>query len=185
MKSYLVALVVGMVTVVAIPIGIFAQGGGTAEAPAQRSEKTQAAQVLAGRVGQILGAATACRDIARPRISGMTDMLMEAFKISTSTEDELNTVKQLYEKSIAEGQSAVKSRKIDCAAADRNLADLEQVTRTPVASAPPAASPTPAAAKPLPPPQAAAAALPPRTTAFADTPAPVGVAPAPVGVATA
>src|ERR1700732_1027699 len=111
MKSYLVALVVGMATVVAIPIGIFAQRGGTADTPAQRSEKTQAAQVLAGRVGQILGAATACRDVARPRISGMTDMLMEACKISTSSEDELSADKQLYEKNVVEGKNAVKSRK--------------------------------------------------------------------------
>src|ERR1700730_17562403 len=151
MKSTIVALFIGVATVAAIPIGISAQRGQTTDAPAQRNEKTQAAQVLAARVGQVLGAATACRDVARPRISSMTDMLMEAFKISTANEDELNAVQQLYEKSVAEGQSAVKSRRIDCAAAERNLADLEQVTKTPVSSAPLAASAMPAAAASSPP----------------------------------
>jgi ABC-type branched-subunit amino acid transport system substrate-binding protein len=99
----------------------------------------------------------------------MTDMLMEAFKISTASEDELNSVKQLYEKNVAEGQNAVKSRKLDCAAADRNLADLEQVTRTPVVSAPPPARTKPAVAPP------AAAAAPAPTAANA---APVQRAPA-------
>jgi ABC-type branched-subunit amino acid transport system substrate-binding protein len=172
MKSTIVALLIGVATVAAIPIGIYAQRGETTDAPAQRNEKTQAAQVLAARVGQVLGAATACRDVARPRISSMTDMLMEALKISTTNGDDLNAVKQLYQKSVAEGQSAVKSRRIDCAAAERNLADLEQVTRAPTSSAPPAASSTPATATPSPP-QAAAGATPPppQTTAVAAPPA--------------
>jgi branched-chain amino acid transport system substrate-binding protein len=143
-----------------------AQRNQTADATAQRGEKAQAAQVLATRIGQVLGAATACRDVARLRISSMVDMLMEAFKISATNEDELNAIKQLYEKSVAEGQNAVKNRKIDCAAADRNLADLEQITRTP---APPAASSTPAATTPPP----------PRTTAVTAPPAAAGVAPPP------
>jgi branched-chain amino acid transport system substrate-binding protein len=179
MKSKIVALFVGVATVAAIPIGISAQRGQTTDDPAQRNEKTQAAQVLAARVGQVLGAATACRDVSRPRISSMTEMLMEAFKISTTNEDKLNAVKQLYEKSVAEGQSAVRSRRIDCAAADRNLADLEQVTKTPVSSAPPAASSLPAAAMPSPP-RAAAAPLPPAANSTAPMPRLAAVAaPAP------
>jgi branched-chain amino acid transport system substrate-binding protein len=176
MKSkLLLALVVGVLTIVAIPIGIFAQRNEAVDATAQRGEKTQAAQVLATRVGQVLGAATACKDVARPRISSMTDMLMEAFKISTANQDELNAVKQLYEKNVAEGQNAVKSRKLDCAAADRNLADLEQVTRTPVASAPAAARAAPAA---TPPPAVAAPAV-AAPTAAAPAPAAANTAPAP------
>ena len=56
---------------------------------AQPKDKVEAAQGLATRVGQILGAATACRDVARPRIVNMTDMLMEVFKASTANEGEL------------------------------------------------------------------------------------------------
>jgi branched-chain amino acid transport system substrate-binding protein len=189
MKLKILVLFVGMATVAAIPIGISAQRGETTDAPALRNEKTQAAKILAARVGQVLGAATACRDVARPRISSMTDMLMEAFKISTTNEDELNAVKQLYEKSVAEGQSAVRSRRIDCAAADRNLADLEQVTKAPVSPAPPSASSTPPAAMPSPPqaapvtvpPRAAAATLPATAGRAAPTPrlAAVGAPPAP------
>ena len=104
----------------------------------QRSDKAEAALGLATRVGQILGAATACRDIARPRIANMTDLLLEVFKASTTSEDELKATKQLYDRNVAEGQRAVNSRQIDCLNADRNLADLESavLTTTPVASAP-------------------------------------------------
>ena len=182
MKSTIVALFVGVATVAAIPIGISAQRGQTTDAPAQRNEKTQAAQVLAARVGQVLGAATACRDVARPRISSMTEMLMEAFKISTTNEDELNAVKQLYEKSVAEGQSAVKSRRIDCVAADRNLVDLEQVTKTPISSAPLAAPSMPAAAASSPP-RAGAAPLPPAATGAAPMPRLAAVAAPPPAAA--
>ena len=181
MKSQIVALVAGAAVIVAIPIGISAQRNAAADPTSQRSEKTQAAQVLATRVGQILGAATACKDVARPRVSRMTEMLMEAFKISTASEDDLNAVKQLYEKNVAEGQNAVKNRKLDCAAADRNLADLEQVTRTPVASAPP-----PAPAATAPPPAAANAAPLPRVTAAAAPPPPAaGSVPPPRATAVA
>jgi branched-chain amino acid transport system substrate-binding protein len=179
MKSKLVALLIGLAIIVAIPIAISAQRNEAVDATAQRSEKTQAAQVLATRVGQVLGAATACKDVARLRISSMTDMLMEAFKISTAGDDELNAVKQLYEKNVAEGQNAVRSRKLDCAAADRNLADLEQVTRTPVAAAPAPARATAAPSPPVAsaPAPAAANAAPPRAPAVMAPPAAAGATP--------
>src|SRR5260370_37645081 len=179
MKSKLVALVASVAMVAAVSFSV----------SAQRTDKGQAAQALATRVGQILGAATACRDVARPRISNMTDMLMEAFKASTSNEDELKAVRQLYEKNVADGQNAVKSRRIDCTAADRNLADLEQATATkaPVASAPPppasstplaTAAPPPQAAGVPPAPVAAGVAPLPRTIAAVALPAPAVAAPA-------
>jgi ABC-type branched-subunit amino acid transport system substrate-binding protein len=155
--------------VAGVSIGVMAQRSEPPASAAQRSEKVQAAQALATRVGQILGAATACRDIARPRVTAMTNMLMEVFKASTPSPDELNSIRQLYEKSLADGQSAVSNRRLDCAAADRNLANLEKaVTGTPTAAAAtaPAASPSTA---PTSPPAAAA----PR----AAEPAPVVVAP--------
>jgi len=166
MKSKLVALVASVAMVAAVSFSV----------SAQRTDKGQAAQALATRVGQILGAATACRDVARPRISNMTDMLMEAFKASTSNEDELKAVRQLYEKNVADGQNAVKSRRIDCAVADRNLADLEQATATkaPVASAPP----PPASSTPL-----ATAAPPPQAAGVPPAPVAAGVAPLPRTVA--
>ena len=168
MKAQSVALVVGVAMIAAVSIGIATQRNEAANAAALRSEKAQAAQGLAARVGQILGAAMACRDIARPRIADMTDMVMEVFKVSTANDDELNTIKQMYDRNITEGQSAVSSRRIDCVAADRNLVNLEKAIN-PTVAAPPAATSTPTAS----------AAPAPRTAAVAAPPAPaaVGVAP--------
>src|ERR1700736_1578264 len=186
MKSRSVALVVGTAMVAAVSISVAAQRNQAANAAAQRNEKpqavneeAQAAQDLATRVGQILGAAMACRDIARPRIGNMTDMLSEVFKVSATNEDELNAIKQLYDKNVAEGQSAVTRGRIDCAAADSNLTNLENAITskgpvvagptpsTPAVAAPRAAraaavaaAPAPAALVVAPPPRATTAAIP-------------------------
>jgi ABC-type branched-subunit amino acid transport system substrate-binding protein len=156
----------------AASIGVVAQRSELPATSAQRSEKVQAAQSLATRVGQILGAAIACRDIGRPRITAMNDMLLEVLKASSPNPDELNAIRQLYEKSLADGQNAVSNRRLDCAAADRNLANLEKaVTGTPTAAATPQTSPPSPPAAPLAPPRAAepapAIVAPPRATAFA------------------
>src|SRR5215471_5861759 len=103
---------------------------------AQRNEKNEAARDLAVRVGQLLGAASVCREIARPRIKNISDMLMDVLKNATSSADELNAFKQTYDKSIAEGQRAVTSRRIECATADRDLAGLESAVTSPSATAP-------------------------------------------------
>jgi ABC-type branched-subunit amino acid transport system substrate-binding protein len=130
----------------------------------QRSDKAEAALGLATRVGQILGAATACRDIARPRIANMTDLLLEVFKASTTSEDELKATKQLYDRNVAEGQRAVNSRQIDCLNADRNLADLESAVLTTT----PASAPTGVAAS---------------GRSASPAAAPAGVGPSPTGAA--
>jgi hypothetical protein len=157
MKSQSVAWVVGVTVVAAISIGVAMRQGDSTDTAAQRTEKVQGAQALATRVGQVLGAATACRDIARSRITAMTDVLMEIFTASTPSPGDLIAIRLLYEKSRNDGQSAVSNRQLDCAAADRNLANLEKA----VTSAPTAA----AATLPMTPP--ASPPAPPRTTAVA------------------
>ena len=176
MKTQLIVGVVGVALVAAVSIGVTAQRGEPTD-PAQRNDKVQAAQALATRVGQILGAATACHDIARPRITGMNDMLMEVFRASTSNADELTAIRQLYDKSVTDGQNAVSARRVDCGAADRNLANLEKaVTGTPTSAVTAAPAPTPAPAPPPPrviaPPPSPADAAPPRATVVAIPPVP-------------
>jgi ABC-type branched-subunit amino acid transport system substrate-binding protein len=121
-------IAVAVVTAVVTPTSI-----GTT---APRNEKVEVAHDLATRVGQILGAATACRDIARPRIKNMHDRFMDVLKSAASTADELGAIKQSYDRSIAEGQRAVTTRRIECFAADRELAELESAVTVPSATAP-------------------------------------------------
>jgi ABC-type branched-subunit amino acid transport system substrate-binding protein len=115
----------------------------------------------------------------------MNDMLMEVFRASTSNADELTAIRQLYDKSVTDGQNAVAARRVDCGAADRNLANLEKaVTGTPASAAATAPAPTPAPAPPPPrviaPPPSPADAAPPRATVVAIPPVPAASAIAPL-----
>ena len=112
----------------------------------------------------------------------MTDMLLEVFKASTANEGELGAIKQLYDRNVVEGQRAVTNRQLDCATADRNLADLESAI---AGKSPALSAPRPTAAFAGSPPPAAVAVT--RATPVAAPPAKTatGVAPARTAVATA
>jgi ABC-type branched-subunit amino acid transport system substrate-binding protein len=97
---------------------------------AQPDEKMDAARDIAARVGQILGGAAACRDIAPPRIKNMDEKLQAVLTFATSNADNFNALKQVYVRSLAEGQRTVTSRLKECAAVDRDLADLENAIKT-------------------------------------------------------
>jgi branched-chain amino acid transport system substrate-binding protein len=97
---------------------------------AQPDEKMEVARDVAARVGQILGSAGACRDIAPARIKGMNDKLQAVFSFATGNAGDLNALRQLYEKNLGEGQRAVTSRRKDCGAVERDLADLESAITT-------------------------------------------------------
>ncbi len=97
---------------------------------AQPDEKIEIVRDIAARVGQILGGAGACRDIAPPRIKNMDDKLQAVFSFATSNADDLNALKQIYMRNLAEGQRTITSRLKECAAIDRDLADLERAIKT-------------------------------------------------------
>src|SRR5882672_973906 len=97
---------------------------GTAGAAA--GDKTDVVRDLAGRVGPIVGSATACRDIARPRIQVVTDKFAAVIKEAATNEAERSDLTQSFDRSVAEGRNAVTSGRIDCRSADRQLADLER-----------------------------------------------------------
>jgi hypothetical protein len=105
---------------------------------AQRSDRIDALRQIAASVGHVVGAASACREIARPRIKAVTDKLSDLINASTVNGEEISSMRQAYDQSTIEGQRTVTSKKIDCAAADRDLADLEGI----VTSEPPAATTT-------------------------------------------
>jgi branched-chain amino acid transport system substrate-binding protein len=97
---------------------------GTAGAAA--GDKTDVVRDLAGRVGPIVGSASACRDIARPRIQVITDKFAAVITEAATNEAERSDLTQSFDRSVAEGRSAVTNGRIDCRSADRQLADLER-----------------------------------------------------------
>jgi branched-chain amino acid transport system substrate-binding protein len=102
---------------------------------AQTDDKMEVARDVAARVGQIVGGAGACRDINPVRIKSMSDKLQAVLNFATNSPDDLKALKQVYEKNLGDGQRAVTSRRQDCGAVERDLAELENATRTPSSSA--------------------------------------------------
>lgn len=119
-----------------------------------RDEKANVVRQLAVRVGSVLGAASACRSIAQPRIKGVTDKITEVIKGSTANKDELSSILQAFELSVAGGQRAISGGQTDCATAERELGELERAAAAPLPLASPGAAPAPA---PQPGPMAAVA----------------------------
>src|SRR6266702_3058433 len=98
----------------------------TGTAGAAAGDKTDVVRDLAGRVGPIVGSASACRDIARPRIQVITDKFTAVITEAATNEAERSDLTQSFDRSVAEGRSAVTTGRIDCRSADRQLADLER-----------------------------------------------------------
>jgi branched-chain amino acid transport system substrate-binding protein len=97
---------------------------GTAGAAA--GDKTDVVRDLAGRVGPIIGSASACRDIARPRIQVIVDKFKAVITEASSNEAERSELTQAFDRSVADGRGAVTTGRTDCRSADRQLADLER-----------------------------------------------------------
>src|SRR5712671_5954942 len=97
---------------------------GTAGAAA--GDKTDVVRDLAGRVGPIVGSASACRDIARPRVQLIADKFAGVIAEASSNEAERSDLTHLFERSVADGRNAVTTGRIDCRLADRQLADIER-----------------------------------------------------------
>ena len=97
---------------------------GTAGAAA--GDKTDVVRDLAGRVGPIIGSASACRDIARPRIQVIVDKFTAVITEASSNEAERSDLTQAFDRSVADGRGAVTTGRTDCRSADRQLADLER-----------------------------------------------------------
>jgi branched-chain amino acid transport system substrate-binding protein len=81
---------------------------------------------LAGRVGPIMGAALACRDIAPPRVRVIADKFQAVVTEAASNEAERNDLAQLLDRFVAVGLDNVSSGRIDCKLVERQLSYLEQ-----------------------------------------------------------
>jgi hypothetical protein len=112
-------------------LAIAAPATGTA---GQNSDKVDALLHMATGVGHAVSDASVCREIAWSRVKALTDKFSDLVKTSVTKSDEFSLIQQAYDQSSVDFQRAVASKRIDCAAAVRELADLERA----VASPPPA-----------------------------------------------
>src|SRR6266851_3785814 len=98
----------------------------TGTAGAAAGDKTDVVRDLAGRVGPIVGSASACRDIARPRVQLISDKFAGVIAEASSNETERSDLTLLFERSVADGRNAVTAGRMDCRLAERQLADIER-----------------------------------------------------------
>lgn len=95
---------------------------------APRDDKGSVLRALAGRVGHVLGAASACPAINKARIKGISDRIVDVIKTSAANEEESTAIIETLNSSQSEGARGVASRQTDCATADRELSDLESAS---------------------------------------------------------
>jgi hypothetical protein len=109
---------------------------------AQRGDWIDSLRQIATDVGRLSSAASVCREISWPRVKALTDGFSDLVKASVTNGEEFSSIQQAYDQSTIEGQLTVSSKRTDCAAAVRDLADLERaVTSQPPAAAATGASP--------------------------------------------
>ena len=74
---------------------------------AARADNIDIVRDLAGRVGPIVGSASACRDIARPRVQMIADKFAAVIKEASPSEADRDSLTKLLDRSIADGRDAV------------------------------------------------------------------------------
>jgi len=106
----------------------FLLAGSLSAASAPRDDKGSALRGLVSRVGHLLGAASACPNVSRPRIKSISDKITDVIKASSVGDDESKGFLDLFNANYVEGSRAVNTKQTDCATADRELADLESAS---------------------------------------------------------
>jgi hypothetical protein len=87
-------------------------------ASAASDSGTDVVRDLAGRVGPIVGAALACRDIARTRLQVIVDKFHAVIRDASAHEAERSDLAQAFDRSITDGTNLLTSGKTDCTAPD-------------------------------------------------------------------
>jgi branched-chain amino acid transport system substrate-binding protein len=86
---------------------------------------------LVVRVGPIIGSAFACQSIERLRVQSIADRFAAVIREASPNETERAGLTQQLDRSVADGRAAVKTGKLDCGVAERQLVDLERSIAAP------------------------------------------------------
>ncbi|MBC8048539.1 MAG: ABC transporter substrate-binding protein [Chitinophagales bacterium] len=83
---------------------------------------------LAARGGQVIGAASGCREIASSRIKSMKDRVIALIESSAVRREDVTFLIEMFESSLAAGQRAITTAQVACDSAERDFAALERST---------------------------------------------------------
>ena len=93
----------------------------------QQGQQLTDAQVFSVAAGRILGAATACDQIDRARVSTAASKAATLAASVAADEDELSTAKELMKASALMGRRAVQVGKADCKVVEVSFSKLEEI----------------------------------------------------------
>jgi len=125
--------------IVAAGAALIAGPGSGIAAP--RSDRIDDLVQIATGVGRVSSAASVCREISWPRIKVLTDNFSDLIKASVPQGEEFASIQQAYDQSTVDSQRTVTSKQTDCAAAVRDLVDLERAVTSRLSTAGTAAAP--------------------------------------------
>jgi branched-chain amino acid transport system substrate-binding protein len=97
-----------------------------APASAAPTSSTNLVRDLAFRVGPIVGAALACREIARSRLQIIVDKFQTLIREATAQDTERADLAQVFDRSITDGTNQLTAGKSDCIIAERRLSEFER-----------------------------------------------------------
>jgi hypothetical protein len=136
---------------IVVAVATLMAGLGSGIAAPQSDQIDELLQIATG-VGRVSSAASVCRDITWPRIKVLTDNFSDLIKASVPRTEEFSSIQQAYDQSTIDSQRTVTSKQTDCAAALRDLVDLERAVTSRLSTAgtgaPPGAPAGTAAAPP-------------------------------------
>jgi branched-chain amino acid transport system substrate-binding protein len=98
---------------------------------APRDDKASVLRVLTGRVGGVLGAASACPSVARERIKVVADKMREVIKAGSNSAQESSSNFETFQASSSDAARAAAAGLIECTTVERELADLETISTPP------------------------------------------------------
>jgi branched-chain amino acid transport system substrate-binding protein len=81
---------------------------------------------LAPRLGQVVGAASACPGISKTRIDNAREKVTDALKTARTDRADASSPIKIFEANVTAGVQAITGRQSDCAAAERDLTSLER-----------------------------------------------------------
>jgi hypothetical protein len=129
----LIAFVLSSVLLVASPgNGDISPGGNDQQDQSpggndQQGQQLTNAQVFSVAAGRILGAASACDQIDRARVSTAASKAATLTAAVAADEDELSTAKELMQASAQVGRQAVQDGKADCNVVEASFSKLEKI----------------------------------------------------------
>jgi hypothetical protein len=83
-------------------------------------------ELFSAMAGNIVGAATLCKDIGKDRVSEATDGVSAVVVATSADADEQKLSKLLFMHNIGGGRQAVRSGEVDCQTVDESLDKLKQ-----------------------------------------------------------